>query len=65
MRIVLKPGWPGQIIAATGQSVVAGEPVEVDDDLGGSLLAQVDKWAKAPKSKVNEGTTDTAQEGKV
>lgn len=48
------PG-PGRIIAATGQVCLAGESVDVDDDLARSLLAQ-DVWAEAAKPKKSEET---------
>lgn len=53
MKITLKPGWPAQTIAATGQTCQPGEVIDVDEPSG--LLAQSDKWVRyvAPKS---EGT---------
>lgn len=35
-----------RVIAATAQIVGPGETVEVDDDLGKSLLEQPDRWGK-------------------
>lgn len=55
MQVTLKADQPAQIIAATGQTVAAGETVDVADDLGRSLCEQTDKWAPARKPK-SEGT---------
>lgn len=43
-------------IAKTGQLVEPGESVEVDDDLGKSLLEQPDNWAGEKKSKTTTAT---------
>jgi hypothetical protein len=38
-------------IAATGQLAENGKPLDVDPDLGRSLLEQTDAWAAAPVKK--------------
>lgn len=45
-------------IAATGQTVEPGATVEVDDELGEALTAQVDAWEKVRASKKAVTATD-------
>lgn len=49
MKVRLLDGV-ARVIAATGQVVEPGDEVEVDDELGKSLIEQVDVWGKAPRA---------------
>jgi hypothetical protein len=47
-------GFPEVEIADTGQIVEQGKTVEVDDDLGKSLIEQSDNWEKVTDRKKKE-----------
>lgn len=62
MLIQLVAGQAARIIAATGQLAEPGQPVDVDDDLGASLLEQTDVWQTAKKT-TSKDKSATAQDG--